>query len=352
MTNALRWRGEMMYNLLSVLVFGASLAIVGSPTFAFRREREFMMTRSLIHATSAILASAVLALSFAAAPARAATITINGSNCTWDSGSQALTCSSNGGGASAPSGCTLNPSQSTVSAGATVSLTASCNGGGAPTSYAWSGGGLPSTGGSSVSTTVAATSIYSVTPSNATGSGNTATTTVTVGSAPPPPPPSGGLANCTAQGLTVVSGNAIPTTWGTGGVWYSSQAGAFGDNAVWVFTITVPAGTPPSSANGFFTLSEYGSQPTPRQLTISTQACDFRGWDFSGAAGPLATCNNGTSCRVLFAVQTPTIQNLFSGIAGLTAGTTYYISARNWSSSGSSCGGSNCTAVMNASAPQ
>src|SRR5207237_10126440 len=126
----------------------------------------------LIHARRAMLASAVLALSVAAAPSRAATITINGSNCTWDSSAQALLCSSNTGGGTAPSGCTLSPSQSTVSAGGTVLLSASCNGGGAPTSYAWSGGALPSTGGSSVSTTVAATTPYSVTPSNAPGRGN------------------------------------------------------------------------------------------------------------------------------------------------------------------------------------
>src|SRR5438105_9081455 len=310
-----------------------------------------MMTRLLIRAASPILASTVLALSFAAAPARAATITINGSNCTWDSSQQALLCSSNTGGGTAPSGCTLSPSQSTVSAGGTVLLSASCNGGGAPTSYAWSGGTLPSTGGSSVSTTVAATTTYSVTPSNATGSGNTATAQVTVGSTPPPPPPppppGDGLANCAAQGLSVISGNAVPTTWGTGGVWYSSQSGAFGDNAVWVFTLTVPAGTPQSSTNGYFSVAEFSGQPTPRQLTISTQACDFRAFDFSGATGPLAVCNNGTSCRVLYSVQTPTFANLFSGIAGLTAGTTYYVNARNSSSSGTSCGGSNCGAVMN-----
>src|SRR5207237_6549077 len=114
----------------------------------------------------------------------------NGSNCTWDSSQQALLCSSNTGGGSAPSGCTLSPSQSTVSAGGLVTLSASCNGGGAPTSYAWSGGALPSTGGSSVSTTVAATTTYSVTPSNATASGNTATGQLTAGSttAPPTPP--------------------------------------------------------------------------------------------------------------------------------------------------------------------
>src|SRR5438132_1391242 len=73
MTNALRRHGDVMYNLLFVLVSGASLAIVGSPTFA-HVGREFMMIRSLIHASSVMLASAVLALSFAAAPARAAAI--------------------------------------------------------------------------------------------------------------------------------------------------------------------------------------------------------------------------------------------------------------------------------------
>jgi hypothetical protein len=192
-----------------------------------------------------------------------------------------------------------------------------------------------------------------VTPSNSAGPGNTASATVTVGGGGGGGGGGGsGLANCTAQGITVVSGSAIPTTWGTGGVWYSSQAGAFGDNAAWVFAVTVPAGTPDTATNGSFSIVEFGSQATPRQLTISTQACDFRPWDYSGVTGPSGSCVNGTSCRVVYSVQTPSFANLFSGIAGLTAGTTYYISARNFSSSGNSCGAGNCTAVMNASPAQ
>src|SRR5438105_11189752 len=142
-----------------------------------------MMIRllSLFRATSSLLAGITLALSIAAAPAGAATITINGSNCTWDASSQALTCSSNTGGGSAPSGCTLSASPATLPAGGgTVLLSSTCSAGGAPTSYVWSGPGLPSTGSSSQSVNTTPGSTFSVTPSNGSGSGNTASVTVTL----------------------------------------------------------------------------------------------------------------------------------------------------------------------------
>jgi hypothetical protein len=80
-------------------------------------------------------------------------------------------------------------------------------------------------------------------------------------------------------------------------------------------------------------------------MTISRQACDFRAKDFTGANGPLST-SNGTSVQVNFAVATPFI---FGGLAGLTAGETYYISVRNWQLDPSpqpSCGQGSCNAIM------
>ena len=344
MTNALRRRGEVMYNLPLVLVSGASLAIVGSPTFTSRRE--FMMIRSLIHVTSAMLASTVLALSLAAAPARAAVITINGSNCTWDSTSQALTCSSNTGGGSAPSGCTLtangtNPA--TLPASGTVLLNASCGGGGAPTSYAWSGPGLgSSTANSSQSINITQTSSFSVTPSNATGSGNAASVTVTLGGPPPPPPP-GSLANCTNQGLSVL-GSVNPITWGQSASWLSQSNGAFGNNTVWLFQLDVPSTASPSTTYGSFTVTEaQGNNTTTRQMTVSSTPCDFRPMDVTGATGP-QTMSIGSTARVLYGVGTPSFYDLLIGNAPLTAGQRYYISVRNYSG-GNTCSSNNCPVI-------
>jgi hypothetical protein len=60
-------------------------------------------------------------------------------------------------------------------------------------------------------------------------------------------------------------------------------------------------------------------------MTISTQACDFRTKDYTGANGPLAV-SNGSGTQIIYGVGTPFI----FGPAALTAGQTYYFSMRNW----------------------
>jgi hypothetical protein len=238
----------------------------------------------------------------------------------------------------APTGCTLSANPTSLpAAGGQVVLTANCSGGGAPTSYLWTGL-VPSsitTTPSQTSQPLTTTSSFTVLPSNAGGNGNLAQVSVTVG--------------------TVVNGfcgnyaTVLPTvnaTWAQqGGPWLSSQGGPFGDNTIWVFKLTVPAGTPASGVTGRFTVSEYTGAPTPRQLTISTQACDFRQKDYTGANGPLAV-SNGSTASISYAVATPFI----FGPAGLTAGQTYYINVRNWQLDPSpqwSCGLARCDAIMN-----
>jgi hypothetical protein len=80
-------------------------------------------------------------------------------------------------------------------------------------------------------------------------------------------------------------------------------------------------------------------------MTISTQACDFRNKDYTGANGPLAV-SNGPTVSVSYGVATPFI----FGPAGLTAGQTYYVSVRNWQldpTPQNSCPLTNCNAQMN-----
>ena len=96
-------------------------------------------------------------------------------------------------------------------------------------------------------------------------------------------------------------------------------------------------------------MAEYGGLPATRQITISTQACDFRFPDYGGTNGPL-TWSNGNSATVSYLVVSPTDVGHTGSLAGMVAGQTYFINVRNWSTdlNGSSCPpGSQCNAILN-----
>ena len=240
----------------------------------------------------------------------------------------------------APTGCSLGASNTNLPVGGgAVTLTATCSGGGAPTGDTWTASpsptsGFSANGGSSQTPSIAATTFFTVTPSNAGGNGNQATVSVNV---------AGTVVGFCNQYPTVLP--IVNVTWGQQATWHSMDIGNFGDNTVWLFKLVVPPGTPTSSVTGRFTAFEYAGPNTPRQLTISTQACDFRTKDWTGQNGPLAV-SNGSTAEISYAVATPFI----FGPAGLSAGQTYYISVRNgqldptpqWS-----CGLATCNAGMN-----
>jgi hypothetical protein len=138
----------------------------------------------------------------------------------------------------------------------------------------------------------------------------------------------------------------VNVTWGQALSLASGASGAFGDgnSSVWVFRLTVPADRPNSTTVGRFSLWEFSGPGTFRQMTLSTQACDFRSKDYTGGTGPLAV-SNGTTVSVSYGVVTPFI----FGPAGLAPGQTYYVSVRNWQldpTPQNSCA-SNCNAQMN-----
>src|ERR1700676_4706256 len=178
MTNALQSRERMMYNSVRFPSIGPSLAIVGSRLLPTQGEH---MIRSFVARASALLASATFAFlciaPVAVPPAQGRTLNFpdacsladNGSgNFTMTCGTTppgALNCSIIGG----PSGA--------VAAGAAISLTMSCSGGTTPYRYLWTPGGGSS---GALATTVAATTTYSVTATDAAGATNTQSLTVTV----------------------------------------------------------------------------------------------------------------------------------------------------------------------------
>ena len=305
------------------------------------------MIRSFVAQAGALLASAALAFlsiaPMAITPATAGNLNFP-SNCSLtDSGGGNYTLNCGSSNPSALSCSIIGAPSAAVALNTFVSLFMSCSGGTQPYQYSWTPN--LSTGASlTAPTTAAGTTTYTVTATDGANATFTqsATVTVTAGGG-------GGGGGGGGTGLCAQYASVLPTinaTWAQAGSWLSSTSGAFGDNAVWVFRLTVPAGTPNSIGQpGRFTVSEYTGQSTFRQLTISTQACDFRAKDYTGANGPLAV-SNGTTASISYAVATPFV----FGPAGLTPGQTYYISVRNWQldpTPQASCGLNSCNALMN-----
>jgi hypothetical protein len=300
------------------------------------------MIRSFVARASALLASATFAFlciaPVAVSPAQGRTLNFPDTCTLQDQGGGNFNMSC---GATPPGAlnCSIIGAPGTVAPGAAISLTMSCSGGTTPYRYLWT----PSGGSSgTLSTTVAATTTYSVTATDAANLTSTQGVTVTVSGG-------GGGGGGGGTGFCSAFANVLPimnATWGQALSVASSASGPFGDgnSSVWVFRLTVPAGTPTSTVTGRFSLWEYGTAGTLRQMTLSTQACDFRAKDYAGVNGPLAV-SNGTTVTVSYAVATPFI----FGPAGLTPGQTYYVSVRNWQLDPppqNSCP-SNCTAQMN-----
>lgn len=273
-----------------------------------------------------------------------AVVTINGAaGCSsftlgGSAGAPTLTCVPTGGGGGAFS-CNLSGAPSgAIASGTAVNLAMNCSGGTTPYNYLWTPSGSNSP---SISSNPTATTTYSVTATDNAGGSSTQAVTVTVSSGGGGG--GGGLANCTNQGFTVITGNSgsggtgvssggvVP--WGTFAQSYSTASGNFGNNVVWLWTIT--ASSQPTNRFGSFVISEYGGGSTSRQISVSTQPCDF-----SGSA--LSVSQFGNTATMYFGVFTPGV-----GYAGMTAGQTYYVSARNQQSSGPSCTTGNCTALMN-----
>ncbi len=302
------------------------------------------MIRLSIARVTALIGSATLAFlsisPIAVSPAQAKNLTFPDSCSMVDNGNGnfTMTCGATPPGAlscfisGAPSG--------SVAAGTVVNLTMSCSGGTSPYRYSWNPGGA-TTG--TLSTTVGATTTFSVTATDAANQTSTQSVVVTVG---------GGGGGGGGSGLCANYSNVPPfidVAWGQANSWYPSQMGTFGDNTVLVFRLVVPAGTPSSVQNGTFTLSEFQGPETLRQMTISTQACDFRTKDYTGANGPLSV-SNGTRVTIDYGVGTPFI----FGPAELTAGQTYYVSLRNWQldpTPQSSCGQTSCGVKMHTEPP-
>jgi hypothetical protein len=188
----------------------------------------------------------------------------NGANVTWSNTPPA-----------APSGCTVAPGSSNQSAGYQASFTVTCSGGGAPTSWAWNGGGSSSCNTATCGPlTFNNTATVNVTASNAGGNGNQASSTITIGGG------GGGGWNgvCSnVSGTTYV----VTAAWvgGTGWVFDTALNGiSFGPNDIIVAKVTPPATKPQAAGSaGALSVIEFMGPPGTRWGSLSTLPCDLNG---------------------------------------------------------------------------
>ncbi|HZI84284.1 MAG TPA: hypothetical protein VFF44_10245 [Casimicrobiaceae bacterium] len=203
--------------------------------------------------------------------------------------------------------------------GSSAVLAAACSN--TPTSYNWTnctsaGAICPAQSGT------AGPVNYSVSGSNAGGTGAPASRSVNWVATTPPPP---GLCSQYPSYLFSDLG------W-TDALIHSrdfTDAPGFAWNAVWVVKLSVPPDAS-STQTGKISIAEFDGPPTSREVTISRFPCDFRTPDPSGNNGPLLRDESAgpTEFFVLGASS--------GGKVGLAPGLDYYVNIRNWNASTSS----------------
>jgi hypothetical protein len=221
--------------------------------------------------------------------------------------------------------------------GSSAVLAAACTN--TPTSYNWSN----CNSGSALCTAQANSAgpqNYSVSGSNAGGTGPAAMRNLNwVSSAPPAPGLCGQYPSYLFSDLGWADTRIFSRDF--------SDAPGFAWNGVWVVKISVPPDAT-GTGKGNFTLAEAAGPPTAREVTLSRVPCDFRADDPSGNNGPLLHLE-GISVSKTFVVGASS-----GGQIGLAAGVDYYVNIRNWEVTGSfiSCDPSiRCEAFFDLSVP-
>jgi len=164
------------------------------------------MNTKLMNKRSAVIGFALLM--FNAGPVLASSITLigtTGNSCDYStftvdsSGNTTATCVASSSLPQPPT-CTLSASPTTVNAGSSSILTASCP---AAETYVWTGAGTEGfTSGGSVTPTV--TTTYTVRGTNGNGSGNTASRTVSIAVVTPPPTSSCGPVPTSSSSIDII----------------------------------------------------------------------------------------------------------------------------------------------------
>jgi hypothetical protein len=240
----------------------------------------------------------------------------------------------------APSGCSLTPNPGSLPAGGgNVTLTASCTGGGAPTSYAWTGPGVATpTATPSQIVNIAAAAAFSVTPSNGGGNGNTANANVTVGSTGGP--------DCSPQGFTKTNFIDIPWSTTTPHQFNTQTGGGVNQaTAIVIHLGAAPAGTVLVGPNGHVTISEFGDPAAWRQFALSTKACDWT--NTIGSPWYLQPDSNSGD----WSLQVGAVPVYGYHQLTMQAGVDYYINIKNYTSGGTPTCGASCNMTVNWTKP-
>jgi len=261
--------------------------------------------------------------------------------------------------ATPPSGCSIarTPTSGALgTSGGAISLSGSCSGGGAVTSYSWRKNTtsswssaqaptdtLPANTGSAL-----ITHTYGLTAcSNGACAAEVITTFTVAGSAP--------VGFCSqfndVRFVDLNYGNPpVDTIGGVGLV----------PGSLIVGRLTVPGGaSSPSNLPGTISIVEHGGPTAERVMTLSTQPCDFRGWtpgqnfpagDQSGSSGPMGWGGGiNPNKQYLLAGDPPG----FPAKPLLSPGVTYYVNLQtiNFNNGLNSCQNAGCDVRMTVNTP-
>lgn len=244
----------------------------------------------------------------------------------------------------APGSCFVtqapNTASATVTAGTNVSMSVTCSTGGSPTSCSWSGG-ISSTSCFVNVSAPAATTTYNVTASNSAGPAPATSSTINVGTTQPPL--NIGQNFCTGSDLQYT------INWPSAGQ-VRPQTSGFGNQRV-AFRVTVPTTfTPALNINhlGFIHIAEVpGSATTPREFTVSKNACDFQSssYIYNGTGYAIAAPS------VNFTVNNPTGYFAVGADFNVQSQDVFYINIRNSNNGTPACGYSSCDLALDFATP-
>jgi hypothetical protein len=227
----------------------------------------------------------------------------------------------------APSGCSIarTPANGSLGAGGgAISMSASCTGGGAVTSWSWrknaqsgwSAAQAPTDSLPANTATANVTYTYGVTACAGNACAPEVTTTFVVAGSQP-------------VGLCPAGADVVYVDLPWGGQVSTASAGGMRPGTMVVARLTVPSALG-GIRSGLFSWVEFGGQPYDRIASLSTQACDFRNWspaawntDPTGATNPMAYGlgqTGGIGWGIQGLIGTPPV---------LQPGATYYFNIQN-----------------------
>jgi hypothetical protein len=239
--------------------------------------------------------------------------------------------------------CTLSANPASPFAGTTTTITASCTQ--SPTSFSWTN--CPGATGNTcvASSGVAGNVTYSATAANAFGAG--APASIVVNWQMPPPP---GSDFCGEYPKV----RRLDLRWG-GLINTNDPGGGLEDDMILAGRLVVPSNATGTTIPGVISIVEFVDGPAPRIMSISTAACDFRGFtpgvfptvDPTGQTKPLAWAF-GINPSVNFAL--PSMPG--SG-PKLVPGQVYYVNMRNGGfTGGGGCPSAECNVRVTVNPPR